>query len=276
MYKNTKNAFVVGAIVLVVFVFALITYNSFKSGSTSLYFNAETEIPDETLYLKDININSTTNILSINENYNILFTIQCDEKDKTDYLVQIKSKIYEDNINVTLKPGEKKQISLKINPSEDNKWELDVNDKTNYYNEIDITDNSWLANKESFQVIVEDGSLPTLTKTNYYLPISSSLNYFGDIYHMNITFGELLNEPFEKEYITETVTTNNKIVNIEEIKLYVKNNKIIINTSKSIEEYVSNNEVFLIKVIKLNNGLEIEEESGFQEAEQISFWYNIR
>jgi len=274
--RKARNLIVHLVILLIILILAYGAVKALKKGDTKIYFNAETGIPDETLYLRQDNTTTPFNILEIGEEYEILFTIECNEKHKTDYNVIIKSGIYNDNIDVSLKPGDKKIISLKVKPTDELKWKLNNSEETIISNMFDITKESWLADKKEFQVIVEENGLPTIARSDYNLPISTNLSYFGEVYHMDITFDDLTARPFEKEYVTESVMDNKKEVSTDTIKLFVKGSKLYVEGEKTVEQFASEEEIFLIKVQKANNGQEIDEESGFKETDKLSFWYKIR
>ena len=274
--RKAHNLIVHLVILLIIIVLAYGAVKALKKGDTKVYFNAGTDIPDETLYLKQDNTTNPINILEIGEEYEVSFTIECNEKHNTNYDIGIKSSVYNDNLNMTLKPGEKKIISLKIKPVDNIKWKLNNSEETSVSNMFDITKESWLADKKEFQVIVEEGGLPTIARSDYNLPISTNLSYFGEIYHMDITFDDLTARPFEKEYVTESVMDNKKEVSTDTIKLFVKGSKLYVEGEKTVEQFASEEEIFLIKIQKANNGQEINEESGFKETDKLSFWYKIR
>ena len=274
--RKAHNLIIHIVILIVILVLAYGAIKALKKGDTKVYFNAETDIPDETLYLKQDNTTNPVNILEIGKEYGVLFTIECNEKHKTDYNVIIKSGIYNDNIDVSLNPGDKKIISLKINPVDKLKWRLNNSEETSVSNVLDITKESWLADKKDFQVIIEKSGLPTITRSDYNLPISTNLSYFGEIYHMDITFDDLTARPFEKEYVTESIMDNKKEVSTDVIKLFVKGSKLHVEGEKTVEQFISEEEIFLIKVQKTNSGQEVNEESGFKETDKLSFWYKVR
>ena len=129
--------------------------------------------------------------------------------------------------------------------------------------------------KNDFNIIVEEGTLPTITYSEYDLPISVSLEHFGSIYHMDLSFNELLNEHFEKEYINENIDGDTKTTTVDSIKLYVKDDKLFAERNRLIEYYKVEEDIFLIKVEESTDGKAINKDNGFKESEHISFWYKI-
>ena len=64
---------------------------------------------------------------------------------------------------------------------------------------------------------------------------------------MNITFNELLKQPFEREYKSEVVLDNTKTVGAKSIKLYVEDNKLNLELKEKTEQYILEEKIFLIK-----------------------------
>lgn len=278
MKEKWRNVLIMISILVLLLFLSLLIQNSLKEGDTYVYFNTETDIPDDRLYIKQTNqsdISQITNVLEVGEEYEITFTVKCNEKKKTTYNIILSSNIYKDNFTLTLNPDEEEIIKVNIEPDESMKWVLDKVEKFTSQNEVVITDNAWLATKNDFNIIVEEGTLPTVTYSEYDLPISATLEHFGSIYHMDLTFSELLNKPFEKEYIGENINGDSKTVTTDKIKLYVQDNKLYGERDRLIEYYNTEEDLFLIQVEETTDGKVINKDSGFKESEHISFWYKV-
>ena len=151
--KLTNKQICAVVIVLCIFAFIFILGLSLSGktelfagkGETKLYFNANTDLPDSTLYLK--NETKPIHEIEVNKTYCINFTIASVEKRPVTYTYVAESNVLNLTKHVTLLPEENTTICLTITPGESDKWELNSTTSTEWENVIDLTKNSWLAEK---------------------------------------------------------------------------------------------------------------------------------
>jgi hypothetical protein len=179
---------------------------------------------------------------------------------------------------VTILPEENTTICLTITPRESDKWELNSTTSTNWENVIDLTKDSWLAEKRDFDILVREEGLPTIVEENYHLPISTDVSHFGRILHANISIDELKRKPFEKEYITQDKADFVIVQSINMIDLSVDNDKLHLNSETKKLRYTSDEQVFIVRLIKPIDieELEISPASYIEEVKEIYFWYRIK
>ena len=277
MDNSKKLGFI---LVFIVVVAAFMLFFPTGTGKTLLYFNAESDLPDTALYEKQP-VNGTAapvNIIELNKSYDVYFTIASLENKKTDYTYKVSSPIFNATDNIVLSPGDVKTVRVTLAPSESQKWTLSANTTSTSESIIDLTENSWIAERNQFQVLVKEDSLPTIVEEDYHLPVSSELAHFGRIYHVNFTsLDELRAKPFVKEYATEDSGLSAKKISKDEIKLSIVGDKLNVMVSSNTLEYSSQKKSFVVKVFKNKELAELEvDESGKEVAETISFWYKIK
>ena len=283
--KLTNKQICAIVIVLCIFAFIFILGLSLSGktelfagkGETKLYFNANTDLPDSTLYLK--NETKPIHEIEVNKTYCINFTIASVEKRPVTYTYVAESNVLNLTKQVTLLPEENTSICLTITPGKSDKWELNTTTSTERENVIDLTKNSWLAEKRDFEILVRKEGLPTIVEENYRLPISTDVSHFGKILHANISIDELRRKPFDKEYVTEnkedfvitrTINTINLSIN--------EDNQLYLNAKSEKLRYTSDEQLFSIRLIKPIDieELEISPESYIEKVQEIYFWYQIK
>ena len=298
--KLTNKQMCAVVIVLCIFAFIFILGLSLSGktelfagkGETKLYFNANTDLPDSSLYLKnvtkpiyEIETNRTYWIkitpvheIEVNKTYCINFTIASFEKRPITYTYVVDSNVLNLTKQVTLLPEEDTTICLTITPGESEKWELNSTTSTEWENAIDLTKNSWLAEKRDFDILVRKEGLPTIVEENYRLPISTNVSQFGRILHANISNDELRRKPFDKEYVTENKEDFVITRTINTINLSINNDELHLNAESKELRYTSDKEPFSIRLIKPMDveELEISPESYIEEVQEIHFWYRIK
>jgi hypothetical protein len=145
--KLTNKQICAVVIVLCIFAFIFILGLSLSDktelvagkGETKLYFNANTDLPDSTLYLK--NVTKPIHEIETNKTYCINFTIASFEKRPVTYTYVAESNVLNLTKQVTLLPEENTTICLTITPGESDKWELNSTISTEWENVIDMTKN---------------------------------------------------------------------------------------------------------------------------------------
>ena len=282
--KLTNKQICAVVIVLCIFAFIFILGLSFSGktelvagkGETKLYFNANTDLPDSTLYLK--NVTKPIHEIETNKTYCINFTIVSLEKRPITYTYIVESNVLNLTKQVTLLPGENTTICLTITAKESDKWRLNSTTSTEWENVIDMTKNSWLAERRDFEILVRKEGLPTIVEENYRLPISTNISQFGRILHANISIDELRRKPFEKEYVTENKEDFVITRTINTINLSINNDKLYLNAKSKKLRYTSDEQLFSIRLIKPIDmeELEISPESYIEEVQEIHFWYRIK
>lgn len=282
--KLTNKQICAVVIVLCIFAFIFILGLSLSGkielfagkGETKLYFNANTDLPDSTLYLK----NETTPIheIEVNKTYCINFTIASLEKRPITYIYVVESNVLNLTKQVTLMPEENTSICLTITPRELDKWRLNSTTSTEWEDVIDLTKNSWLAERRDFDILVRKEGLPTIVEENYHLPISTSVSYFGRILHANISIDELRRKPFDKEYVTEHEENFETTRNIDLINLSINGDKLYLKAKSKKLRYTSDEQLFSIRLIKPIDmeELQISPESYIEEVQEMHFWYRIK
>jgi hypothetical protein len=282
MKLNKEKALVIiSAIVILGFLITLaLTYLPGK-GETKLFFNADSDLPDPTLYLKVENRTKPIHELEVNETYNVIFSILSLENIPITYTYNVKSKILNFSERITLNPKEIKTITLKLEPKESEKWKLNFTVKEEWKSTIDLTENSWLAERRELNILVRKDGLPILVEENFHLPISTNVSKFGRILHANISIEELRRKPFEKEYVNKDERIFEKIETIDKITLSIKGEKLYLNAISTQKKYVSEPELFTIQLVKeltpeMLKELKISPNSFIQETQEIYFWYQLK
>lgn len=283
--KLTNKQMCAVVIVLCIFAFIFILGLSLSGktelfagkGETKLYFNANTDLPDSTLYLK--NVTKPIHEIEVNKTYWINFTIASFEGTPITYTYVVESNVLNLTKQVTLLPEENTTICLTITPGESDKWRLNSTTSTEWENVIDLTKNSWLAEKRDFEILVRKEGLPTIVEENYRLPISTDVSHFGRILHANISIDELRRKPFEKGYVTENKEDFVITRTIRTINLSInEDNKLYLNAESKELRYTSDKQLFSIRLIKSVDveELEISPESYIEEVQEMHFWYRIK
>jgi hypothetical protein len=246
-------------IIILVFLFGL-AYVSVANNDIDMkvYINAESDLPDDSLLLTNIMPENTSALRFIDDNmvhklerdeeYDVVFSIQNGQKTQ-DYKIIVDSKIFNKVFELTLQPEEKKTYSLKVKTQDEHTWVLQDLATNDIYNKIDITENSWLAKRQDLEVRVDKTSVPLVVSGNYNLPISTYMKGIGEIYHMNITFDELLEEPFERELTQEILELPIKEIKTDNLKMYVEDNHLILERFETHEIYSLKTDEFSIKVV---------------------------
>jgi hypothetical protein len=269
----------VGLGVLAVVAAALIIFFTSSRGETLLYFNANSDLPDPLIYLKTPNATGPpTHVLDIGRTYDIIFSAASLESKPADYTLTVKSDLVNKIESFSLEPEDVKTFSLTVSPKEDRKWILNSTEKTERENYIDITKNSWLAERRDFTVIVREGGLPAIVEEKYNLPISSDLESFGRVYHMNVTLDEIKAKPFERDYTETEAKEFNKKVQNTSIVLSVEGGQLHVKSTLESKQYISEPERFVVRLSK-KDGLEekmVDDTTGLENVQEISFIYQIR
>lgn len=242
---------------------------------TYLYFNSESDLPDPFLYLKTPQNKTPVNIIDVGKSYKIMFTIASNEKSAMDYTYIVKSMIFNQIEHFTLLPGENKSVYLTIAPTESQKWKFISASSSKSESVLDLTEYSWLAERKEFQVIMKN-ELPTIVEENYNLPISFDVNPLGRVYHVNVSLDELRKKPFTTEYSMESSGNFEKVNGTtDKLSLYVSGDKLHAIVESIRSQYVSEPDVFSVKLIGSNLGI-INETTGMEQPEEIHFLYQIR
>ena len=298
--KLTNKQICAVVIVLCIFAFIFIlglslsgkTELSAGNGFTKLYFNADTDLPDSTLYLKnvtreiyEIETNRTYWIevppvheIAVNRTYWINFTIASFEKRPIACTYVVESEVLNLTKQVTLLPEESTSICLTITPRDLEKWRLNSITSTEWQNVIDLTRDSWIAEKRDFEILVRKEGLPTIVEENYRLPISTNVSLFGRILHADVSIDELKRKPFVKEYVTEHEENFEKTRNTDLIDLSINGDKLYLNAKSEELKYTSDEQLFSVRLIKPADlrELQISPESYIEEVQEIHFWYRIK
>jgi hypothetical protein len=282
--KLTNKQICAVVIVLSIFAFIFILGLSFSGktelsagkGETKLYFNANTDLPDSTLYLK--NKTKPIHEIEVDKTYCINFTIASVERTPVTYTYIVDSNVLNLTKQVTLLPEENTTIFLTITPGESDKWRLKTTTSTEWEDVIALTKNSWLAEKRNFEILVRKEGLPTIVEENYRLPISTSVSHFGRILHANISIDELRRKSFDKKYVTENKEDFVITRTIDTINLSINNDKLYLNAKYKELRYTSDEQLFSIRLIK---PIDIEEfeigPAGYiEEGQEMHFWYRIK
>jgi hypothetical protein len=279
--KQTNKQICVVVIVLCIFAFVFILGLSLSGktvlfggeGFTKLYFNADTDLPDSSLYLK----NMTVHELEVDKTYCVKFTIASFEKRPITYTYVVESEVLGLTKQLTLLPEESTTVCLTIIPKESDKWKLNSTTTQEWENVIELTGDSWIAEKRDFEILIRKEGLPTIVEENYRLPISTDVSTFGRILHANISIDELRKKPFEKEYITEDERGIEKTRKIDRIKLSINGDELYLKAKTEELGYTSDEQLFSIRLVKPAGWeeLEINPVSFIEEVQEIHFWYRI-
>ena len=272
---NTKA---IGAvIILVVIIGSFAVFFTGSKGRTVIYFTAESSLPNELLSDKSVD-GSAVNIINVNQSYDVLFNIISLETKPTSYTYEISSELYNSTEKISISPRESKKIKVTLNPTPSQKWELVSNKSSKSVNILDITENSWIAERKDFQVLVKEDSLPTIVEEDYTLPISSDVAHFGRIFHINISLDELRDNPFEKEYISKDTGFFENTTSTVLVKLSVVGDKLSVLAESNDIIYQSTRKPFIVRVLKDADleDIQIDEATGKEIVQTISFWYKIK
>ena len=269
--KLTNKQICAVVIVLSIFAFVFILGLSLSGktgfggkGFTRLYFNADTDLPDSSLYLKNMAVHE----LEVNKTYCVKFTIASFEKRPITYTYVVESEVLGLTKQVTLLPGETETVCLTIIPGESDKWKLDSTTTGEWENVIDLTRDSWIAEWSGLEIVESDDGLPTRVGSR-----------FGGILHANISIDELRIKPLVTEHVTEREGDFEKTRTIDLINLSVEGDKLYLNAESEELKYTSDEQLFRIKLLKSVDSQEIRisPESYIEEEEQeIYFWYRIK
>jgi hypothetical protein len=227
-----------------------------KEGFSELYFEQHRQLPQK---------------IVINKSYEIFVTISNNELERTNYILEIDSKIYNFSKQITLESGEYKTFLMNINA------------KNNVYDVIfDITQMSTgIINKNNEAILGKlSNNKIIINSINNYLPITFNIGTFGPVYHINLTYNELLEKPFNKIYEYSNETSDYKTYNFENITIFTKNKtklnttynfnnnqEIFYNIQKKEKTLIAIKKPFIIKFYKENSSINNELE--------IHFWYEI-
>jgi hypothetical protein len=268
--NNFWNITIISTIIFVMIIIgAAIVLKTLNTKETIMYFNSETDLPDNLLTLKT---NSTTNPIQTNEEYDIIFTIQAGTTGK--YKVVVDSPLHSSEKELDLVAGELKKLTIKIKPTLTDKWELNSTKRYEWNDQIDITDNSWLAEKRDFAILMNNNTLPTIQMEDYHLPISNEISSLGDVYHINLDLNELKIKPFTKIYENNYELELTKKTEVKKVELKVQNNILLLNAKTTTNTYESEERGFLIKLYKENN-IDVDD-SGFRKTiSELKFMYQI-
>ena len=116
MGELLRNIVVLAAIILVLAIIAFSSFFQSENGKTSLYFNANSDLPGilTPIFIEETNSTKEINLLYVGQEYNIMFTVSNNKKVKTNYKLDIDSDIYSLEQDLILEPNEIKKFSLKI------------------------------------------------------------------------------------------------------------------------------------------------------------------
>lgn len=260
-----RNLAIIAVLVVIILILAYgaLKYSKNWKSNVELYFNDASDLPDLT---------KERSILHPGEDYEILFTIENND-DNSDYRLVIDSNIYNLEQDFSLEAGEEKTFSLLINVDEDQKWALDYTTEESWKDEIDITDNSWLGERNDFNIIIDGESMPSIA--DYYLPVSNEITNFGSVYHVDLSLDEIKRKGFVKDYSSieseEIVDDENnlvglkKIVSEDHIELYVEDDKLVLEAERSTTAYVLEKDRFSVRVYDEGD-----------KVSEITFSYQIR
>lgn len=89
-----------------------------EQGDAVLYFNAESDLPDPLLGLKEgIDANTTpVHKLMVNETYSIIFSVYSPDRRPFTYKYLVRSTLINKTDEITLNPSEIKNIRLEVTP----------------------------------------------------------------------------------------------------------------------------------------------------------------
>lgn len=279
MKAGSRTLGLVGLAVVVVVAAAVIMFWGEKPGETLLYFNAESDLPDPLIYFKVVETEDgiPAHILDLGRRYNIVFSVASLENKPVDYTYIVESNLVNESDSFNLKPGESKTVYLTVSPDIGQKWVLNLTNISKRENFVDLTEQSWLAERREFTVIVREEGLPAIVEERYDLPISSSLESFGRVYHMNITLDELRVKPFEWSYVRIDSRESNRVVINDSVRLSVEGNKLHVVSTSRKDHYVSEPKLFRVKLTKKGVGsILINATTGLEEVHEINFLYRIR
>ena len=273
-----RNIVILLAIILILSFIAFSSFFQSIDGKTSLYFNAKSDLPGilTPIFIEETNSTKEVNMLYIGQEYDIMFTIGNNKKTKTDYKLEIDSGIYELEQDLTLEPDEIKKFSLNIKTNESQKWRVNHSLSKEWKNEIDITRNSWLAEKDEFQILVREDGLPILIEENYNLPISTEVGPLGEIYHIELSIDELRKEPFSQTFNFIDSGELEKTETNEIINLYVKDDKLILEATAITTRYISEEDEFAITIYEEGKDPIIEQKTNTEIPLKISFMYLVK
>lgn len=279
MKFNSKTLGLAGLGLLVIVAAIFIVFFISGRGETLLYFNANSDLPDPLIYLKMLNATGLPiHVLDVGKTYNVVFSVASMESKTADYTLTVKSDLVNKTESFSLTPDEVKTFSMAVSPKEDRKWALNSTETTEKESYIDITKNSWLAERRDFTVIVREGGLPAIVEEKYNLPISSDLESFGRVYHMNVTLDELRGKPFERSYTTTETKEFEKKVENTSIMLSVEGSQLHVKSTLKSEQYISEPERFVVRLVKKDSikKQSVNATTGLENVQEISFLYQIR
>jgi len=269
--RNVWNVIIpVVFLIMIVLIGMSVYLSEMFSQETIMFFNSETDLPDNLLIIKDNE--SIVNKIFTGTEYEIIFTILAGETGK--YQVVVDSAIHQFEKEFELTAGEKKKFTLKVKSTISEKWELNSTKRLEWKDEIDITKDSWLAGKRDYAILMNNNTLPTIVMEDYHLPISNEINRFGQVYHINLDISELKKEPYSKIYQRETANELIKELSIEEVELYIDDDVLMLEAKETVNSYESHEKIFLIKLFS-EGDIEVGT-SGFRKpVSELSFNYQI-
>jgi len=280
MKLDSKKSGAVGLILLVLVSIAFIALFNRSSGESILYFNAESDLPDPLVYMKQSYRNNTLpiHVLEIGEKYNVVFSVESQENEEKNYQLKIDSDLVNKTESFKLKPKESKKFSISIEPSVDSKWVLNSTEVSKNENTLDITKNSWLAERSQFTVVVREKGLPAIVEERYDLPISSNIDSFGRVYHMNVSLEELQMNPFERSNINVNAREFEKKLVNDSIRLSVEGSRLHVVSKSDSKQYISEPTLFRVSLIEAEGmaDISVDETTGLIDVQDISFLYRIR
>jgi len=287
--KSVTILCIIGLIVIVILAIFAKSQGSF----TELYFNEHTELPglidyatpfiasQEGPFLIVPNVSAgweklngkansmisseSLNFADLNKSYNVSFTVVSYEAKRTKYSYNVSSGLLNQTGEFELEPKENITINLTLIPTK-TEWKLNNTVSENWHDILDITDNSWLAGggAESRFRTIEDA-------TNFKdFPISSNVDWYGEILQTKLSFDELKKEPFIRKYEYTIIDDAVKTHTDSEIVLSVALDKIILDSNRIEISYIPVIQKFEVNLTK-NPDI-----SSAAEHQEIHLWYQIR
>lgn len=247
--KNGTTLVILIIFLCVLVLGAIIGYNvTSKAGSTELYFNADSNLPDSAAALKNGKIEKEAlNVLKVGKPYDIAFTVKSNEKKPIRYRYVVESKLKRQEELFTLNPGKKKVVVLTIKPSETDKWAFDRVETSTAINVFDLSDDSWMGERVDHTVISGD------SRNAYsYAPVAVNVSGYGKILNLNVTLDELKARPYRQEHTVQEIRLENKERTVNSVSLYVKNKRLILESNTTTSVYKIEPELFKVTLFNLD------------------------
>ena len=239
-------------IVLIICIFATLffTYKTSKEvikkeGFVELYFENQRDLPEK---------------IVVNESINLSIVIHNNELSTINYLLEIDSLINNFTKNISLEPQTKSHINLSVISTTKN-WEISIIEEKEYNFRINKIEDVQLINDNENYFIIDHISYYNQNTTSH------NIDLFGEIYHTNLSFEELKEDPFRKYYEYNNNGVNEASSYKEEIILYVNNNEFYVNYSIKEETYQYWKEPFIVRLYN--------PEESQESVKNVYFWYEI-